>query len=58
LFTNFTGIDVYFPSLYHSWERGSNKNFNGPGKAVFSKRRRFYTDLGTKNKRGGGQTKQ
>lgn len=38
-----TGIRVYFAHPYHSWERGSNENFNGLLRQYFPKQTSFAT---------------
>lgn len=38
-----TKMSVYFARPYHSWERGSNENFNGLLRQFFPKRRDFST---------------
>lgn len=38
-----TKIRVYFAHPYHSWERGSNENFNGLLRQFFPKHRNFST---------------
>jgi IS30 family transposase len=38
-----TNMRVYFAHPYHSWERGSNENFNGLLRQFFPKSRNFHT---------------
>lgn len=38
-----TGITIYFAYPYHSWERGSNENFNGLLRQYFPKGSNFAT---------------
>ena len=38
-----TNMPVYFAHPYHSWERGSNENFNGLLRQFFPKDRPFST---------------
>ena len=41
-----TGVCIYFAQPYHSWERGSNENFNGLLRQFFPRTRDFST-IGT-----------
>lgn len=36
-----TNMPIYFAHPYHSWERGSNENFNRLLRQFFSKQRNF-----------------
>ena len=36
-----TGMCIYFTHPYHSWERGSNENFNGLLRQFFQKQTSF-----------------
>lgn len=38
-----TGMEIYFAYPYHSWERGSNENFNGLLRQYFPKGSNFAT---------------
>lgn len=38
-----THMPIYFARPYHSWERGSNENFNGLLRQFFPKNRDFST---------------
>ena len=38
-----TGMEIFFAYPYHSWERGSNENFNGPLRQYFPKGTPFAT---------------
>jgi IS30 family transposase len=42
-FERHTGMTVYFAHPYHSWERGTNENFNGLLRQFFPKHRDFRT---------------
>ena len=41
--TEALGVDVYFATPYHSWERGLNEHTNGLVRQYFPKKTRFDT---------------
>ena len=36
-------MNIYFANAYHSWERGTNENFNGLLRQFFHKKSSFAT---------------